>query len=398
LARGLSPDARDRFGFPSFHRAIALDVKWLLAGAGADVHACDPAGHQIIAFSKRVSNPNPFTEGYYFLPRSLISLPQEDTPRSVIESKGRDILTAAIQSTPTFDDLFDAVSRHDAATVRTLLDRGAPAQLDGRTRDKPGLLFLAASSGAADIAQMLIQHGCNPNLGEGGAQIAGWFSNDGTYFCPAVPKDSTRTPIIVAAEKGDVTMVKLLLDAGAYVPAVDQYLRTAIDASATPQLAAFIKERSSVQFLADKFFSAPYRHLDYDALRSLLRKNPEAAAVRHSTGFTLYQRLTRLNENVPTDEKALAAFHDCGIKPIFLDFDGMTLLHRIVMNGKVAEAAQLMAAGFDPLLPDSRGITALALAQGILDDTERARMIAVLHGEGVTASLLDRQVPWDVPH
>lgn len=383
LDHGVPATATDRVGYSALHRFSTLEMRCLLAGAGADIHARDTAGHMVYLSSYRTNPHVPGALDPHISTSGSATAIQSYDPPSDIAKKGRDILLLAAQNTSTFQDLFDAVSSNDIARARDLLDRGAPAYREGSSLHKPGLLFLAASSGSLEMAQLLIQHGCNPSMGEGGG-TGDRPSNDRTYYWPSIPKEGFKTPLIVAAEKGNTAMVNLLLDAGAYAPALDQYRRNAVDAAATPELAGLIKERSRLQFIAATFFSAPYDKADYEALRAALRQAPALAGIRNAQRITLYQQLTRCYEGSPINAKALAIFHEYGIKPNFLDSTGMTMLHRAVINGNAKEVAELITAGFDPMLPDSRGITALELAQGILNETLRAQIIGLFHSGGTT--------------
>ena len=89
-------------------------------------------------------------------------------------------------------------------------------------------------------------------------------------------------------------------------------------------------------------------------------------------------------ESIPfdfTDNDALAYLHKCGIKLTGLDDFGMTPLHNAVLYAKVPQVVALVKLGFDASVPDSRGITALDLAKGILDDSLRKQILNALDSQ-----------------
>ncbi len=59
----------------------------------------------------------------------------------------------------------------------------------------------------------------------------------------------------------------------------------------------------------------------------------------------------------------------------------MTPLHNAVLRADPKQVAELLKVGFDPSLPDARGITALDLAQGILDDSIRNEVLNALRSQ-----------------
>jgi hypothetical protein len=65
-----------------------------------------------------------------------------------------------------------------------------------------------------------------------------------------------------------------------------------------------------------------------------------------------------------------------------LDSAGMTPLHRAILDDDEQRASDLVKVGFNPLTPDSRGITALDLAEGILGEESRTKMVVILQNTG----------------
>jgi ankyrin repeat protein len=259
------------------------------------------------------------------------------------------------------------------------------------------------------LAKTLLEHGCDPNVGEkrevpNRTTPWGFLISDFVFFnlskqaVVAFPKltpdERFKTPLMAAAEGSDLEMAKLLLKNGAYVPLEDRFHRNAIDLAATPDIARYIEENTRLQFCAQKLFGALDSHgftrsPAADALISSIAKaTPEAFSVRNAQGLTGLNLTIWGNSGLvepsmayPIETDAVAFIHKCGIRLTGLDAFGMTPLHSAVLSANPKSVADLIKIGFEPSLPDARGITALDLAQRILDDTVRAQIIALLNGD-----------------
>jgi len=397
LSMGVSINERGRDGFTAMHAACGwhdAEMACLLAGHGADLHARDLAGRTLL------DAPYVSYGGNYGFLETVENL----QPASEIEKLGKNRLLAAIHARPALSDLRAAVSANDLGRVKDLLNRDAylvPPEDQSHQDDAPapGLVYIAVTHGARDMAETLLDHGCDPNIGIQG--VEGWYDQPEPYNgggkqnvqgCPRlIPYDQCKTPLIAAAAAGDLEMVKLLLKHGAYAPTQDEFHRDAIEAAATPQIAQFIRENTTVQYAAQKLFETlDDRSMSDDAKSAIYRRiaatDPKAFLVRNVEGLTpltypiraMAEMMTAPPGDNAMDYGTYAAFHQCGVKLAGLDDFGMTPLHEAVLYGRVNEVAALVKAGFDPATPDIRGITALDLAQGILDDANRADVVNAL--------------------
>lgn len=116
-----------------------------------------------------------------------------------------------------------ASSRGHEAIVRLLLEKGADVNRKGQQGWYP--ISVAIEAGHAGIASALIEHGAEINVSY-------------TY----------KTPLIHAAEKGRVEIVKLLLDKGADVRATDQNNMSALMQAIEkgyPEIAKMLIEKGS---------------------------------------------------------------------------------------------------------------------------------------------------------
>ena len=276
IDHGVAPDATGREGLSPLHAAFAhgaVAPACFLAGLGVDLEARDLAGRTIF------DAPYPPSQER----SSFIEQLRAYAPGSDVEARGRKRLLDAIDTRGQYADLFAAVSGNDITRARELLDKGArtaPAYPDYTPSDRQvrqhGLMFLAVKNRSPEMAKLLLDHHCDPNPGEAGYQyplrldfalVNGWGQVVGESE-RWLPIQKCKTPLIVAAEAGDRAMVDLLLDHGAYAPATDEFQRTAIDAAATPELSAHIKQRSRLQFEAQRLVSALKAINPGDSLKS----------------------------------------------------------------------------------------------------------------------------------
>ncbi len=419
LDHGVAPDASGREGFNALHAACAREgvaSACLLAGLGVDLEARDLADRTIF------DAPYPFAnEQSRFIERL-----RSYAPRSDAETRGRQRLLEVLDARGQYADLFAAVSGNDIERVRALLHKRtcvAPAYSGNPSSTpylkQPGLVFLAVKNRSPEMAGLLLDHRCDPNIGEAGYLYRiGWESpllrETMQSFGESehrLPREKSKTPLILAAEAGDRTMVDLLLDHGAYAPAMDQAQRTAIDAAATPELAAHIMRRARPQFEAQKLVAAlnpPYPHptaADQQTFQRIKNEVPDAFAAADIRGETPLVLLTRsLNLKGPSwesnlspqlwvDGKAAAVLtelHCAGIRLDCPDRFGTTPLHRAVVYAQAQDAVELVKIGFDPKFPDRRGITPIDLANRIFDPKQRAEVLAALRSAQSSESMPPR--------
>jgi ankyrin repeat protein len=376
LAHGANPNAVGPDGYSPLQMAFSgrsPDLACLLAGSHAELNFRDLSGRTIF-------DPPYLTDSYFV--QSLRSY----KPSSDIETIGQKILLSALQGRPTYNDLFDAVSRQDTTRVKDLLQRGAPIDTSRELYQKPGLVFLASQAGAADLVKMLLDHASDPNIGVRGVDLQYLaFSNVSTGV-RAWP--ISQSPLMEAAKLGNAEIIGLLIEHGAYAPALDEFGRTAIDQAANPQIAKLISDRTQVQFLAEKLMTliqpplpAPPNWPDLDSIHQIVRTDPSCVNVKNATGVVPLLLVASFLSD--SNKKILKVFQDCGCGMDALDASGMTPLHHAVLDVDDQRAADLVKLGFSPLTPDSRGITALDLTEGILDDGARSKMITILRNPDV---------------
>lgn len=408
LDRGVSPSAVGREGFTALHGAFAARSAPLacwLAGAGADLHARDLAGRTV------------FDVPYCYVGQrsGFIEKLRTYVPSSDQEAKGQQRLLSEVADRGSYPELFDAVGRKDLAHVREMLQKGWSLVPPVNESDdpennflrRPGLVFLAVKNGQREMVRLLLEHGSDANVGENGCDF--YPSNDSllartvqpssSYKRP-LPSNQCLTPLIAAAAAGDLPLVDLLLDHGAYAPVIDQFVRNAVDAAATPELAAHIEHRSHAQFAAEKLLDAlglrSTGREDDRSLQQILTETPAALLTPDAAGRTPLSREVALVGSQPRWEEwplvsmnsdaieRLELLHRNGIRLDSLDDYGTTPLHRAVLYARVQDAAVLVKTGFDPAFPDRRGVTSMDLVEGILDPKQRGDMLAALQGTPIS--------------
>ncbi len=419
LDHGVAPACTGREGFNALHAAFAraaVAPACLLAGLGVDLEARDLAGRTIF------DAPYPPAQEQSDFIQSLRTY----APVSDLEARGRKRLLDAIDVRGQYANLLEAVSGNDITRARELLAKGVsvappypgytPSGLQIR---QPGLVFLATKNRSREMAALLLDHHGDPNLGEAGYQYPlrpGSVQVDGSGQAVGeserrLPVRRCKTPLIMAAEAGDRAMVDLLLDRGAYAPATDEFQRTAVDAAATPELSAHIKERSWLQFEAQTLVSAlkninpgdSPESENYKTFDRIKTEAPEAFTTPDLLGDTPIALLTRgldllhpswelmMLPSVNLDGRAakvLTELRQAGIRLDCLDRFGTTPLHRAVVYASARTVAELVKIGFDPTFPDRRGITPLDLANRISDPKQRTE---------VQAALLSARPPGSMP-
>lgn len=110
--------------------------------------------------------------------------------------------------------LFDAAHRGDLELVRRLLREGA--RVDTRDTGGGNVLTYAAAGGNVEVVRLLLQRGADPDVQDKFVGMRCFFPADGPD-CYATGTGSTmgRTPLMIAAARGDTAIVRVLLEAGA---------------------------------------------------------------------------------------------------------------------------------------------------------------------------------------
>lgn len=195
---------------------------------------------------------------------------------------------------------FKAVSAGDVQTLARLIDQGVKL-------DTPALLKTAVESDQADIVDLLLRHGADPN---------GWITD-------RYSMNPTASPVYIAATKSNRKILRLLKDHG-----VKMELEASIDTSqiSTPLLAAV------------------YYH-QLDAVRLLIEYGADVNFVsrRNSTALMLAIRYSGGQEQVELVKLLLAH----GANPDHADDEGNTA-RSVAYSGKLNDISLLIAAAKPP--------------------------------------------------
>lgn len=384
LKQGVSPDALDCFGNPPFHAAFSDLYREprkasILAGAGANLLAKDLAGRSAFDYPSQLDRSG----------LRRIGLVSRYQPASEMEQRGLQILTKIINERPNDQELLAAVQAKDAQAMRALIARNPARWTLSFPKPTQGLVYAAVLAGSEEIVKLLLSNGWSPNIGENGVDH---FSDSsrmgGAIELPSplpTPNSNCRTPIGVAAEKGDTALVTLLLEYHAFVPAKDQSGRNAIDLAATPEIAELLgregRSQSELLKLQDALnisrWKAP-EEFDIVGITQILKRTPEVISARGLTGLT---PLAELSDNWFSSRKLgemRQAFSTLKIPLDAHDQNGMSALHRIILLRESYEVGKLVEMGFNPRFTDTRGMTAIDLANTILNERERLRTLKTL--------------------
>ena len=119
------------------------------------------------------------------------------------DHRATELLLSKVKTVDSANALLYAASRNDVSLVRTLFEKGMPA--DARAIDGATALLVAAASGHVDTLRLLLERGASVNLAD----------------------DHQDTALMAAVRAGSTESVKLLLAAGAEVSATDRAGRAA---------------------------------------------------------------------------------------------------------------------------------------------------------------------------
>jgi hypothetical protein len=225
------------------------------------------------------------------------------------------------------EDLWEAVRHGDAATVKSLLDKGADVNARGRYQMTP--LFKAAERGDAEIIRLLLERGADVTVKD-------------TFY--------GATPLTWALDKSHVEAVRALVEKG--VPGVEDVLaqgasagnvelvkialaKGGLSAEALTNaygVAAREKRTEIVEMLKTAGAQPPRPanfEVDAETLKSYVGNyHPE----RGSDIAVAVDKDGKLTLVVPGDTIVLGAFDKVTFRP--LAFEGVTLTF-VVENGKV---------------------------------------------------------------
>jgi hypothetical protein len=195
---------------------------------------------------------------------------------------------------------FKAVRTGDTETLSRLIDQGVKL-------DTPALLKTAVESDQADIVDLLLRHGADPN---------GWITD-------RFSMNPTASPVYIAASKGNRKILQLLRDHG-----VKMELEASIDTSqiSTPLLAAvYYHQLGAVRLL-----------IEYGADVNFVSR-------RNSTALMLAVRYSGGQEQIELIKLLLAR----GANPDHADDEGNTA-RSVAYSGKLNDVSLLIAAAKPP--------------------------------------------------
>lgn len=294
-----------------------------------------------------------------------------------------------------------------AAIVRLLLHYGAPPHLGDVGDDPATPLFLAARAGARRVmAVLLARSDVNINAlsrGRTALSAAATAEHDGAVVAllrvgARLDVGDSITPLQAAASRGNLTIVRRLLNAGA---SVDHVASGNAADGATPLMAA-----------------AAGGHVD--VVRSLLARGARRDAASTSKGTTALwlaaQRghvgvVAALLQNADasyastarrTGESALYVAAECGHSGVVRQLlaggaavdaaseKGTTALFGALRNGHVDVIVQLLRAGASTTLVDGKGATALLYAaRHLTQRTDDVVALLIAAGAALDARLPD---------
>jgi ankyrin repeat protein len=276
------------------------------------------------------------------------------------------VVAVALQAAQLETPVADAARDGNRPRVRALLERGADvsaAQGDGMTA-----LHWAAMSGDLELAQLLVKAGANVK---------------------ATTRIAAATPLLLAAENGHASVVRVLLDAGADARAADTNGTTAL------MLAAAAGQADAIRALLQHgaLLEARDRVMERTALMFAAGNNrPEAIAVLAAAGASVSAtskavNLAELSQGGPARRPGAAAPAEAqrpqvpGVDRPFVfnelvgAMGGLTALHFAARDGLLDAARALLAAGAD-------------VNQVSAGDDTSPLLIAVINGQFDTAQLL----------
>ena len=194
IARGANVNTRTNYGATALHFAADrghLEVIKVLVEAGADVNAKD----EFYKFTPTMmAMMHKQKEAVEYL-QQVIAARKDAAPVSPSTSaQSAPAQSPAKTSDPALnEELLSAAKKGEAATVKSLLSKGA--DVNAKTRYSQTPLMLAAQQGHIEIVKTLLEAGADMNVTD-------------TFY-------KSVTALSAAADKGHAEIVKLLLEKGA---------------------------------------------------------------------------------------------------------------------------------------------------------------------------------------
>src|SRR5215475_13530175 len=126
---------------------------------------------------------------------------------------------AALAAVPREEALWEAAGRGDVAAVRKLLDEGTP--VDAKTRYGATALSFACDKGQVEVVKLLLERGADPNAKDTfyGATPLAWASQHGGIEVARILVEKGATDLDsaldLAVEKKDAALARAVFARGA---------------------------------------------------------------------------------------------------------------------------------------------------------------------------------------
>jgi ankyrin repeat protein len=355
LAHGANVNARDKWGDGPLNWALrgrdnGAIVRQLIA-RGADVNARGRAGVTPLILAAQTQTVD--TVRLLLDKRAALNAQddQGNTPLSMAAGFGNSAIAYLLverganvnPTTKTVTPLMGAAQHGDAGLVRFLLDHGARVN-DGAAGGAALLSAINSSYGKNDhtaIVALLLARGASPNLG---------------------PR--SQSPLVTAAPRGKPELVRLLLDHGADVNAVDVNHMTPLLAAIT--MTGFGPVGDSARATVVKMLID--HGADVNARGKEDGRTPLFAAVEHGGDLTNFMpgapTPVDFQKNAAIATEVVRTLLDHGARLDARDRLGTTPLQAAVSSSSVNTETinLLLARGADVNAPDPRGNTPLAIA------------------------------------
>ncbi len=408
-------------GFTALHHAAESGhagclQQLLAAGAETEVfddEGCTPLmlaareGHLagIKALLKAGANPN------------AVGLPEDDLEDNL---EDEDDFDEELDEADDFDDDDEADLADDDFGSKSALGIAAvhghtavvEALLAATDRPPPAALLAATGALQSDIVRLLLDHGCPPDevdeSGSGALHLLGRFmATIRLSRTETTSMDRSKGEWFDEAERRQLAIAQMLLDAGATVAATDQRGRTPLMLAAAAQtvLTRETVPHDGVEF-HDASESDPFPYLKWlldagadpvardnrgnTALHHAFRRgfmsasSPKVIELLIQSGAEVDAETTRgqtplLLAAANSDVEGISNLLRLGANPNHRDRQGRSALHCAVEAHWPEDALQvLLQAGSDPSIDDGRGQTPLDLARDQYDE----QAVALLEKSG----------------
>lgn len=306
--------------------------------------------------------------------------------------------------------LMAAARADDPETVADLLAHGA----NPNARDELGSTALHAAIGSERVMKVLLSGGADPGLAlRGGATplelavLAGGpgvadllLERDGgltlyvacvigrpDFVREAITRDPATldadcsvhvgiTPLMVAAQYGQLEVVRVLVEAGARINYDDARRTTPLHAAAEGgniEVARFLLEHGADLTASSYQGTALHRaamHGKLGMVKFLIESGGQVNEAAHGGGWTPLDAVASWSDSAEVAEFLIAAGGEVNHRT---SASGTTPLHSAASSGGAKVAEVLLAHGADPAMRDSRSMTALdwALRENEYDEPDK---------------------------